>query len=482
MLANINKKVLSLFIIIVVINGIFNATFQLHYDESYYWVWSQHLALSYFDHSPMIAYMIALTTYFNHSEFFVRLPALITTSITALTIFALAKRMFNARVANIALLLAISWPMLEGNFFIVTPDCPLNMFWALTLLAFYIGIFENKPRHIYLAGFFAGGALLSKYTAILIFPGLFLFLVFNPDMRQYLWRKEVYFAFIISLLVFTPVIIWNYQHHWVSLFFQLKHGYDDIQHFRLSSFGDFLSAQIGVANPIIMLSLFYYLIRYHKIHLTNAKLAFLFWPFIFCMLFFTHSSFYTYVGANWTEPGIISGIIILAYWLDYFHNKWIYRSSLCLIMLAILMVKLPTIFLPAPLVKRIAAIRVFYANRELVAQIKPMLHDDTVLLACDYGNASRAWYYVNDTHLNTNQPGYHQVYVLNQFRYANAYQYWNHDLTMPIKHAIFVCDVNDAIDISILKKYFANVQLLKTATVVTALHQKRIMYIFSADN
>lgn len=472
MLANINKYALSLFIIILIINGVFNAAFQLHYDESYYWVWGQNLSLSYYDHSPMIAYMMRLCSLFGHSEFFVRLPALLTSAATIIIMFQLAKRMFNQKVANIVIYLAIAWPMLEGAFFIATPDSPLNMFWALTLWAFYLGIFENKPYQIYLSGLWAGCTLLSKYTGILIFPGLFLFLLFSKSYRHYLRQKEVYIAFIIALIAASPIIIWNYQHQWVSFLFQINHGYDGERHFRFSSFGDFVSSQIGVGGPIMMLALFYYLLRYNKVHVLEDKLAFLFWPFAFMLIFFAHSSFYAYVGANWATPSLISGLIILAYWLAKFNNKWVYRSSLILIAIALLLVKLPTLFLPQALAKRISAIDVFYGNRELISKVKPLITKDTTLLACDYGNASRLWYYLNNKQ---------RVYVLDKFRFANTYTYWNNQLQRPMKKAIFVCDTDDIINLDILRSYFTDISLVATPTFQNSIAHNKI-YIYTATN
>ncbi|MFN7093931.1 MAG: glycosyltransferase family 39 protein, partial [Burkholderiales bacterium] len=95
-----NKKVLFLLLTIVAINAVFNSVFQLHYDEAYYWVWGQNLSLSYYDHPPMIGYLIWLASFLGSSEFFVRLPALITTIITVVVIYALAKKMFDETVAN----------------------------------------------------------------------------------------------------------------------------------------------------------------------------------------------------------------------------------------------------------------------------------------------------------------------------------------------------------------------------------------------
>jgi hypothetical protein len=41
-----------------------SAGLELHPDEAYYWLWSVHLAPGYYDHSPMVAYFIKITTLF----------------------------------------------------------------------------------------------------------------------------------------------------------------------------------------------------------------------------------------------------------------------------------------------------------------------------------------------------------------------------------------------------------------------------------
>ncbi|MFN5154505.1 MAG: glycosyl transferase, partial [Gemmatimonadota bacterium] len=44
---------------ILLLRLIFAATVPLVPDEAYYWTWSRHLAGGYFDHPPMIAWLIA---------------------------------------------------------------------------------------------------------------------------------------------------------------------------------------------------------------------------------------------------------------------------------------------------------------------------------------------------------------------------------------------------------------------------------------
>ena len=47
-------------------------------DEAHYWVYSKFLDLSYYDHPPMIGYIIKLfTDIFGTNEFAVRLPSVI---------------------------------------------------------------------------------------------------------------------------------------------------------------------------------------------------------------------------------------------------------------------------------------------------------------------------------------------------------------------------------------------------------------------
>jgi len=44
-----------------------SAGLQLHPDEAYYWLWSRHLDIAYYDHSPLVAYFIWITTLFSET-------------------------------------------------------------------------------------------------------------------------------------------------------------------------------------------------------------------------------------------------------------------------------------------------------------------------------------------------------------------------------------------------------------------------------
>lgn len=467
-----SKKFFGLLFIVIVINTIFNGILQLHFDEAYYWSWSKNIDLSYYDHPPMVGYLIAISSLFGHSEFFVRLPGLFTATITILTLYSLAKKMFNQNIANITGILAITCPMIQATFFIITPDSPFIMFWALTLYAFYIGVFEKKTCYLYLSGIFAGCGLLSKYTAILIFPSLFLFLITSSRYRYILFCKDIYGATCLSFLVFLPVLIWNYQHDWISFIYQFRHGINEVSKFNWGAVGSYWGAHVLIGGPILFFAGLYYLIRNFKATLSDERLSYLFWTFIFSTLFFGYCGLFNFVQANWIAPVYLSSIIFVAYWLDKFNNKWVYRSSVVLIFIVLIVIKVPMLLIPADSHHKIPALDAFYGSKEKLEQVKPYLKNkDTILFACDYGNASKAWFYL----------GVDRVYVLDEFPFVNNYRYWNSTLDYPVKDAVYICDNRNQEFEQILHKYFTKVEFLKEAQFLSRIGNSSI-YIYKLGN
>jgi 4-amino-4-deoxy-L-arabinose transferase-like glycosyltransferase len=103
----------------------------------------------------------------------------------------------------------------------VLPDGPLDC--ALTGAALcLIRALPARGRWGYWsgAGVCAGLALFAKYSAVLTIAGALLFLASNREHREWFRRPEPYVAGAIALLVFSPVLIWNFNHEWASFAFQ----------------------------------------------------------------------------------------------------------------------------------------------------------------------------------------------------------------------------------------------------------------------
>lgn len=427
------NKYFFLFASICVFNAYFNAKYQLQGDEAYYWVLGQNLSLSYYDHPPLVPWLIRLSTnLFGKTEFFVRLPALISFIIMVLYIKKLAKRMFNEEISNIALILALSVPIFEGVSFVITPDSLLLLFWTLTLYCLYIYTFENKNHYLYFSSFYAGLGLLSKYTAILIFPGFFLFLW---CAKKKITVSRLLTMFILIGIMFFPVIIWNYQNNWISFKFQMNHGFgnflkktNDLSIYKniLNYFG----ILIIEAFPIICILNFYYLIRYFKKNTKNYKLSFLLWQFIFGALFWGVCGIFTHLEANWCAPIYISVVIFLSYYIYHHKIKFVMSLSVALIIATLFLVKYPLfLFRIFPELHNVSGKeRIFYfGTREMMEQVKPIL-SSSIIFACNYQYTSLASYYLN--------------LKINSVENSHHYQFLNNKNNFDNKNIYFLCDKN----------------------------------------
>jgi 4-amino-4-deoxy-L-arabinose transferase-like glycosyltransferase len=296
-------------------------------DESYYWHWSKHLSWSYFDHPPMAAYMMALfTAAGGDHEFFVRIGGLLASLLVLFLLYQSCRRLSPddpalpwevVFIANVTLLFS-------AGCLIQTPDTPLLLFWALAVYCGIALITDPSPRWWYLWGVALGLGLLSKYTMILIVPCQFAFLVFSRSDRHWLFRKEPWLALLIGAVIFSPVILWNWQHDWISFAFQLRHGFETSGRGAFGKLMEYLGGQAGIVTPLLFLIFLYYSITAYGLYRRRQApeylyLLFLSWPVI---LFFAYSSARGGVSQpNWPAPAYIAGLILLGLIFSRFYRR-----------------------------------------------------------------------------------------------------------------------------------------------------------------
>ncbi len=217
-------------LIYTLFNAVSNHFIHLYSDETYYWLWSKKLDLSYFDHPPMVAYVIKLTTLFSDDPFFVRLGGVLMVSASIYLIYALAKKMFGEKTAVYTFYISISTILIIIASTLITPDVPLLFFSTLFLYSGYVYLHEDNKKFALLTGFSAGAMVLSKYTGILLIFTLLMYVVIYK--RESFKDKYFYAALGIAVLLFSPVLYWNYTHDFISFSFQLNHGLSDEKIFK----------------------------------------------------------------------------------------------------------------------------------------------------------------------------------------------------------------------------------------------------------
>jgi hypothetical protein len=105
-------------------------------------------------------------------------------------------------------------------------------------------------------------------------------------------KPQPWLALAASILVFSPVIIWNFQHEFASFAFQAKHGLAGSS-FKWSWPLEYLSGQAGLLNPVVTIMGLVAL----RAQTRPPKLIIVFG--LAPLLFFLMTSFRARVEANW---------------------------------------------------------------------------------------------------------------------------------------------------------------------------------------
>ena len=222
-LAAPRSALLLLIVLGTALRLVFASAMGLGIDESYTVATARHLALSYYDHPPLSWWLTWGTVQLFGSEdaIVVRLPFIALFALSTWLMYLLGEALFSARTglwAAIAFNCAPVFGVTSASW--VLPDGPLICAMLAATLCLVRAMSSEQWRWWIGVGICTGLALLSKYSAVLGIAGAGLYLLTQPGDRRWLLRAEPYAAALIALALFSPVLIWNAQHDWVSFAFQ----------------------------------------------------------------------------------------------------------------------------------------------------------------------------------------------------------------------------------------------------------------------
>jgi hypothetical protein len=245
--------VLALIVAMTAMRVVYACVIDLRTDEAYYWTWSKENVLSFLDHPPMIAWFIRFgTAIFGDINFGVRFAGILAMLVTQLLLADIVRRVtHDVRAIVLAVLMpeaALYYGLLMAK---VSPDVAMipfavAMLWALVRLA------ESGNACWWLAaGLFAGLALLSKFTALMLVPAVVAFMLVPDWRRRWLTSVWPWLAALIAVAVFLPALIWNGEHDWASFRFQSVRAIA-VHEFALRTLGDFLGLQFGLVGFVML--------------------------------------------------------------------------------------------------------------------------------------------------------------------------------------------------------------------------------------
>ncbi|MCM8785424.1 MAG: glycosyltransferase family 39 protein [Candidatus Omnitrophica bacterium] len=199
----------------------FSFFFPLTGDEAYFITTGQKFYLGYYEHPPMIWWLIYLFSFFGrkiHHFFFYRLISVFATTLVAFLIFKLLEKIDKEKSFLVSSLFLLSPIHIFG--ILITNDTPLFLFTFLSGIFFYRGIKRDKKIDFITSGIFFGLSFLSKYFSVLYLLSIFIYIIYRREKK--LWRNFVLFLIASFPFVFIN-LYWNYTHCWINIIFNLVH-------------------------------------------------------------------------------------------------------------------------------------------------------------------------------------------------------------------------------------------------------------------
>lgn len=186
-------------------------------DEAYFTLWAKTLEAGYYDHPPMVGWLLWLLAPLGQSPVALRATAIVGPILVGLGLYALFRHQDEPRAAWLAMLFLAS-PLNLFNV-LVTTDTPLFVFCFAATALLWTALRSGRRRHFVWAGALLGCAFLSKYFALLLVPA------FTVALGRS-WRAPgVRLGALLLAAAFAPFVAvnvaWNATHCWANVMFNV---------------------------------------------------------------------------------------------------------------------------------------------------------------------------------------------------------------------------------------------------------------------
>ncbi len=230
----------------LVFRGWLSAALPVTADEAYFVLWGRNPALGFYDHPPLVGWMLAPLVAISEAPWLVRLPATVAPGLLAIVLRAALTRWF-ARDEDSASLAALAVLLVPMNFWnvLVTTDTPLVLFSLASLLAFARAAQQGAAAWFLASGALLGLAFLSKYFAVLLGLSYLAWAVFSRR-----WRA--FGLVFLGALPFALVNLWwNYNACWCNVMFNAINRHQDDAGWSLLTPALYVAALAYLAAPLL---------------------------------------------------------------------------------------------------------------------------------------------------------------------------------------------------------------------------------------
>lgn len=216
---NYFQKAIAIILFFTAVRMCLSCFLEIGNDESYYWTYAERLQWNYFDHPPMVAVWLKFFTLnlsLQDHVFFMRLGSFTSCALSSYFIYKTITSISNKKAALIGVFLYnISFYATISAGIVMTPDVPQMVFWTFSMYLI-AKMLQDADRWKYwlLFGMTAGLCIMSKVHGVFLWGGVFLYVLFYH--RQLFAKPQFYVAAFITLIIISPIIIWNIQNDFIT--------------------------------------------------------------------------------------------------------------------------------------------------------------------------------------------------------------------------------------------------------------------------
>lgn len=293
---------------------------ELSEDEAYQWIWSKHLAMSYYSKPLGIALIqFAGTSLFGDTGLGVRFFSPLFATILGFITLRFMAREIGGRPAFWLLLIVTAAPLLNVGTILMTIDPPLVLCWTWAMIAGWRAVQPSgKTRDWLIVGLAMGLGFLCKYTAACQLVCWVVWFALYAPARRHLRKPGPWLGLMIFLVCTLPVVIWNARHGWITVSHVAGDaGMHSKWHFTLRYFTDFFLVELLLLNPIFFIGALWAAVGFWKFRRERPL-----WLYFFSMgmpLFLGYwlFSFHSRVLPNWPVAAVLPMFcLMVAYWQE----------------------------------------------------------------------------------------------------------------------------------------------------------------------
>ncbi len=360
---------------------------ELIFDEAYYWHYAQNMAWGYFDHPPMVALLVKISSFFFDGELGVRFMGCVLSAGIYIILWSLIDNPKKKEYITHFFILVFSMTLVHAYGFLTLPDTPLLFFTALFLLTYKK--FLQKPSVLLAVslGMVMAALMYSKYHAVLV-----IIFVLLSNIKLVL-NKYAWLAVIVALISYTPHFIWLFENDFISIKYHLFERPNRAYEFADFTLGFFVNlvAILGFTFPWIYWALF-------KTKASDKFTKALLFLTYGVLVFFFISSFNRRVQTQWIIIISIPLAIIAFNFLlqNQTAKKWIFRMGIANI-IVLLFLRIGLVYKPLFPVTYES-----HGNKEWVNSLQSQIGDTPVVFENSYRLSPMYTFYSGNTSYSLN--------------------------------------------------------------------------------